>query len=175
MKQVLNTKTRNQRGAALVEMALVLPILAIMFLGIVQFGLVLREHQVVQNAAREGARISMLGQYQCKTWDTTGTSPLVAIGAETTQYLNQENISVTVGSFDNTCPATTGTATLSGGGISSGSITVNQDLSITLPDGSKVSASQVTVSYTKNPIVGGSFFGAFTYTGTAVFRNLYNN
>ena len=44
-----------------------------------------------------------------------------------------------------------------------------------LPDGSKVSASQVTVSYTKNPIVGGSFFGAFTYTGTAVFRNLYNN
>jgi len=174
MKQVLNT-TRNQRGAALVEMALILPVLAILFLGIIQFGLILREHQIVQNAAREGARLSMLGQYQCKTWDTTGTSPLDAIGAVTTQYLNQENLSVTVASFDNTCPATTGTATLSGGGITSGSITVNQNLAITLSDGSKVPASQVTVSYTKNPIVGGSLFGAFTYTGTAVFPNLYGN
>jgi Flp pilus assembly protein TadG len=174
MRQVLKT-TRNQRGAALVEMALVLPILAILFLGIIQFGLVLREHQIVQNAAREGARISMLGQYQCKAWDSTGTSPLTAIGAVTTQYLNTENISVTAGSFDNTCPATSGTATLSGGGISSGSITVDQNVMITLPDGSKMPSSQVTVSYTKNPIVGGSFFGSFTYTGTAVFRNLYGN
>src|SRR6266516_1851721 len=124
MKQAHKT-IRNQRGTALVEMTMILPVLTILFLGIVQFGLVLREHQVVQNAAREGARLSMVKVYDCKESDASNNT-LSTIGNLVTQYLNQENISVTVGGFTD-CPVTTGTATLSGGGILSGSITIDQD------------------------------------------------
>jgi Flp pilus assembly protein TadG len=35
---------QKQRGAALVEMVMILPILAFLFLGVVQFGMVIREH-----------------------------------------------------------------------------------------------------------------------------------
>jgi Flp pilus assembly protein TadG len=155
MKQVLNT-TRNQRGAALVEMALILPVLSIMFLGIVQFGLVLRQHQIVQNAAREGARFSMLPQYSLSSWDGTGTSPDTAIKNYVVQYLGQENVTITTSN-----------------------VTLNQSYTVSLPDSAcavppcKANASQVTVSFTQSPIVGGSLFGSFTYTGMAVFRNLY--
>lgn len=50
----------GQRGAILVESAFVLPILALIFLCIVDLGFAVREHQVLQNAAREGARIASL-------------------------------------------------------------------------------------------------------------------
>jgi len=82
MKLRINS-TRNQRGAALVEMALVVPILTILFLGTIQFGLVLREHQTVQNAAREGARLAS----QQKP-DENAIKNLVVM------YLQQENITV---------------------------------------------------------------------------------
>ena len=41
-------------------MALVLPLLTLLLIGIINMGLVIREHQVLQNAAREGARYSTL-------------------------------------------------------------------------------------------------------------------
>ena len=148
MKRVHNTK-RNQRGAALVEMALVLPILTVLFTGIVQFGLVLREHQILQNAAREGARLSMMPQYNLSMWDGSGTSPDTTIKNLVVQYLAQENIT-----------------------ISTSDVTINQNYSISV-GGLSVKASQVTITYTRSPIIGGSIFGSFTYKGQAVFRNLY--
>lgn len=54
-------KTRETRkGAALVEMALVLPIFFAVTLGIVEFGRAMMVGQLVTNAAREGARIAVL-------------------------------------------------------------------------------------------------------------------
>jgi Flp pilus assembly protein TadG len=46
----------EQRGAALVELALILPLLGFMAYGLVHFGLALREKQVIVEAARYGAR-----------------------------------------------------------------------------------------------------------------------
>ena len=51
----LPARVRSQAGAELVEFALVLPILLLVFGGIVDFGLLLQRQQVVTNAAREGA------------------------------------------------------------------------------------------------------------------------
>ncbi len=61
MRQVpeINSKPdghSGQRGAVLVEMAFTLPIMALIFLIIIDGGLAIREHQLLQNAAREGAR-----------------------------------------------------------------------------------------------------------------------
>jgi TadE-like protein len=53
----------SERGAELVEFCLVLPLLLLVFGGIVDFGLLLQRHQVVSNAAREGARLAVLPGY----------------------------------------------------------------------------------------------------------------
>jgi Flp pilus assembly protein TadG len=54
---------RSERGNALIEFALVLPLLLIIFAGIVDFGLLFQRSEVVTNAAREGARIAVLPGY----------------------------------------------------------------------------------------------------------------
>jgi Flp pilus assembly protein TadG len=59
----LFARVRSQSGAELVEFALVLPILLLIFGGIVDFGLLLQRQQVVTNAAREGARLAVLPGY----------------------------------------------------------------------------------------------------------------
>ena len=47
---------RAQRGQAAAEVALVLPLVALVLLGVLQAGLVLRDQVLVTHAAREGAR-----------------------------------------------------------------------------------------------------------------------
>jgi Flp pilus assembly protein TadG len=54
---------QDARGAELVEFALVLPMLLLVFGGIVDFGLLLQRQQVLTNAAREGARLAILPGY----------------------------------------------------------------------------------------------------------------
>lgn len=54
---------RAEAGNALVEFALVLPLLLVIFAGIVDFGFLLQRYEVVTNAAREGARIAVLPGY----------------------------------------------------------------------------------------------------------------
>jgi Flp pilus assembly protein TadG len=56
-------RDRRERGAELIELALVLPILLLLFAAIVDFGLLFQRYLVVSNAAREGARIAVLPGY----------------------------------------------------------------------------------------------------------------
>jgi Flp pilus assembly protein TadG len=46
----------NERGQALVEFALVLPILATLILGVIQFGIVFHDYLALTDAVRTGAR-----------------------------------------------------------------------------------------------------------------------
>ena len=59
---IMRNQHRNQkrRGAALVEMAIVLPVFFAVVLGIVEFGRALMVGQMVNNAAREGARLAIV-------------------------------------------------------------------------------------------------------------------
>src|SRR3989442_2618658 len=50
----------EDRGTALIEMALTLPLMLLVSAGIVEFGRAYQTWQVVTNAAREGARIAIL-------------------------------------------------------------------------------------------------------------------
>ena len=47
-------------GAELVELALALPILLLLLLGVADFGFMLQAYGVVNNAAREGARLAIM-------------------------------------------------------------------------------------------------------------------
>ena len=53
----------SERGAELIEFALVMPLLLLLVLGIVDFGFLFQRFEVVTNAAREGARLAVLGGY----------------------------------------------------------------------------------------------------------------
>ncbi len=46
----------NQEGAAMIEFAIILPLLLLLIFGIIEFSLFLYNKQVITNAAREGAR-----------------------------------------------------------------------------------------------------------------------
>jgi Flp pilus assembly protein TadG len=54
---------RDERGAQLIEAALVLPLLLLVLLGILDFGLLFQRYEAVTNAAREGARVAILPGY----------------------------------------------------------------------------------------------------------------
>jgi Flp pilus assembly protein TadG len=60
MKIFLNPKIAMQDGIALVEFALILPLLLIIIFGMVEFGLVLHDKNVITHAARVGARAGIV-------------------------------------------------------------------------------------------------------------------
>jgi len=56
----MSKRIRNQRGAALLETAITIPIVLLVCVGIFEFGRAYQTQQVLVNAAREGARISII-------------------------------------------------------------------------------------------------------------------
>jgi Flp pilus assembly protein TadG len=53
----------SERGAELIEFALIFPLLLLVMLGIVDFGFLFQRYEVLTNATREGARIAVLPGY----------------------------------------------------------------------------------------------------------------
>ena len=51
---------RRERGAAIVEFAVVLPLLLTVLFGIIEYGWIFMVRQTLQNAAREGCRLMVL-------------------------------------------------------------------------------------------------------------------
>ena len=56
----MHKRLRNQRGAALIETAITLPLVLLVSVSIFEFGRAYQTWQVLTNAAREGARVSIL-------------------------------------------------------------------------------------------------------------------
>ncbi len=56
---------RKKRGTAMVEMAFALPLLIIMLFGVMEFGRLFVEWQIVQSSARSGARSASLYRAAC--------------------------------------------------------------------------------------------------------------
>lgn len=52
---------KKERGQALVEFAIVLPVLLLIVTGIIEFGLILNSYLSIQHATREGARSGSVG------------------------------------------------------------------------------------------------------------------
>lgn len=53
-------RTRRSRAAAIVEFAVVLPLLLTILFGIIEYGWLFMVRQTLQNAAREGCRVAIL-------------------------------------------------------------------------------------------------------------------
>jgi Flp pilus assembly protein TadG len=59
----LRRRSTSERGAELIEFALVFPLLLLVVLGIIDFGFLFQRYEVLTNAAREGARVAVLPGY----------------------------------------------------------------------------------------------------------------
>jgi len=60
MAKMRFARTTSERGQALLEVALTLPLLLLVAVGIFEFGRAYQTWQILTNAAREGARIAVL-------------------------------------------------------------------------------------------------------------------
>ena len=69
-----------ERGAELVEFALVFPLLLLVMLGIMDFGFMFQRYEVLTNAAREGARLAILPGYTDANVTTRVNAYLTASG-----------------------------------------------------------------------------------------------
>lgn len=74
---------RSERGAELIEMAVALPLLLLVVMGIVDFGFLFQRYLVLTNAAMEGARVAVLPGYtiadaqaRASTYARTGGVPM---------------------------------------------------------------------------------------------------
>jgi Flp pilus assembly protein TadG len=53
-------RAKGQRGQALLEMAMTIPLLLVVTVGIFEFGRAYQTYQILTNSAREGARLAIL-------------------------------------------------------------------------------------------------------------------
>jgi Flp pilus assembly protein TadG len=61
VNMILIRRLKQNKGQSLVETALVLPIILLILMGIIDFGMMFNNYLVVSNASREGARNAAVG------------------------------------------------------------------------------------------------------------------
>lgn len=87
---------KNEKGAAVVEFAIVLPLLVLLFCGMIECGLLFYNKQVITNASREGARAAITNTYDGtelkQIIDDYCTSNLINLGG--VNDLNMADISI---------------------------------------------------------------------------------
>ena len=71
---------RNESGQALVEFALVLPLLCLVLFGIIQFGITLKDYLALTDAVRAGARQGAVARFENDPLGTTVTAVRDAAG-----------------------------------------------------------------------------------------------
>src|SRR5262249_20252968 len=147
------TSWKDQRGAVAVEMAVVLPLFAILLLGAFEFGSITHDHQALQNAAREGARFSA-NLTNKMSGSSNPSAVLATIQNRVVAYLQGEKITV-----------------------SASDVTVDQNYPITI-GALTVMGSHITISYQRSLIFPGitsliPSAGTIQLKGNAVFRNFY--
>ena len=139
-------KGLREKGSVLMELALVLPLLILIVMLVLEGSKLVRTHQVLNNAAREGARLSVLQENQGATADIT---------TEVINYASQNGVPLAAG--DVTINQSALIAMPSGVSISASQVTV-------------------THPYTMSYLSVFTFFGVpgtYTLRGTAEFRNFY--
>jgi Flp pilus assembly protein TadG len=84
---------RNERGQTLTEFALVLPLVALLLFGIIQFGIVFHQYVTLTDAVRAGARQGAVGRHSS---DPSGAAEDRV--RESAADLDQSELSVSVSS-----------------------------------------------------------------------------
>ena len=133
-------RMRSERGAELIEFALVLPLLLLLVLGMVDFGFMFQRYEVMTNAAREGARMAVLPGYLAAD-----------VKARVCSYIQGGGVPIAGSCPDPTNPTITYSST-----------------NISLGGGASVSGKKVVVAYTNSYLfigpIAAMFGGKFSTT-----------
>jgi len=97
-------KNNLKKGQSMVETALILPIVILILMGIIDFGLMFNKYLIINNASREGARKAAVGgtDYEIYSAVSNVTSSLEFSNLTITIYPNEtlrkkgEEVTVTV-------------------------------------------------------------------------------
>jgi Flp pilus assembly protein TadG len=139
-------KKRGEKGAMLMELALLLPLLVLIVMLVLEGSHLVRTHQVLNNAAREGVRLSVQPENQGGTGDIT---------TEVINYAAQNGVPLTAGNVIVNQSALI--TTPSGVSISASQVTVTYSYNV----------SYLSVfTWLGVP-------GTYTLQGAAEFRNFY--
>ena len=156
---------RSERGAELIELMLVTPLLLLMFAGIFDFAVLFRGWETVTNAAREGARMASLPAFMDED---------DSIRQRVEQYMQASGLAnaCTLENIDanSMCPVDSNTP-------GACSVCV-KDQTIATPGGGSFSARSVTVMFNQQlpslsgvaPLVGGSAFSNVAVGSTSLMR-----
>ena len=88
-----NNVIRNENGQTMVEFALVLPVLAVLLFGIIQFGTAFNNYVSLTDAVRAGARVAAVSRQS-----STPVADTVAKVMASATDINTSQINVTVNS-----------------------------------------------------------------------------
>ncbi len=162
----ITDKKKRERGTQIVELAAVLPLLVFLALAASEGAGVIRAHQVLNNAAREGARLSSVKE-------NAGNTQFLQDSV--TCYLIRNRVAPPAGQVPSYCPATASATT----NCKSYAVSINQAVLVS-NGGTVMPASQVTVScgYPLNFLPRLPWFGVnnvVTLGGQAEFRNFWTN
>lgn len=143
----------KQQGTMLMELALLLPFLILILMLVLEGSQLVRTHVVLNNAAREGARLSVVQENQEKLPDVVR---IPAIKAAVVAYAAQNHVTITDADVD-----------------------VNQTVTVPMPAGyGALTASRVTVTntYALGYLAVFTWLGipgTYTLQGSAQFQNFY--
>ena len=90
--RVIRNRISREDGVAAVEFAIILPVLALILFGVLEFGRVWSQYQVFQGAAREGARCAAV---QATGFSTCKIQPSIDQAAD--PYKPNTNAAVKIG------------------------------------------------------------------------------
>jgi hypothetical protein len=80
LRRRLLSRGADDRGAELIEFAMVLPMFLVIFAAMIDFGFLFQRYEAVTNAAREGARVGVLPSYSTTDVQSRVNSYLTASG-----------------------------------------------------------------------------------------------
>jgi Flp pilus assembly protein TadG len=84
---------RQERGQSVAEFALVLPLMMLILLGIVQFGMVFKQYITLTDAVREGSRKAAVARHRADR-DSYVKGAVVSAGSDLGSTFTTTNVSV---------------------------------------------------------------------------------
>jgi len=93
----------NERGAVAAEFALLLPVILLILLGTIEFGMIMYSRELITNASREGARAGIV---QVSPKPTAGAITTIATTYLTGTGINLTDVTITVTGAGGVNPAT---------------------------------------------------------------------